>query len=250
MIKTASRTLLAGLLGLLLAACATPVPKSGDYQHSVPMDYLGLMVDTDLLNTSLLDAERKPTAQGLLKTYYDIEYSLSAYIEALEANLGNNEHLMKDYSTADSFVGAAAGLSSIGVIFATAAVAAPVTGAVWIAVSQYIQHFHIGPQIKRTERQLDEAQSLLRLLPDVEKFFNGLAYAETSQEAQRRFQKWATYVIDLETRTAKFFGKTRDGLKAGVGQRGASPEVAPQATPPASPPATSPPKDPSEKNSQ
>jgi len=215
MIATASRTLLFGMLGLLLAACATPVPKSGDYQRSVPMDYLGLMVDTDLLNTSRLDAERKPTAQGLLKTYYDIEYSLRAYIEALEVSLGGNEELTNDYSTVDSIVGAAAGLSSIGVIFATAAVAAPVTGAVWIAASQYIQHYHIEPQIKRIERQLDEAHDLLRLLPDVEKFFNGLAYAETSQEAQRRFQKWATYVIDLETRTAKFFGKTADGRQPG-----------------------------------
>ena len=228
MITSASRTLLAGLLGLLLAACATPVPKSGDYQRSVPMDYLGLMVDTDLLNTSRLDAERKPTAQGLLKTYYDIEYSLSAYIEALEVSLGDNEELTNDYSTADSIVGAAAGLSSIGVIFATAAVAAPVTGAVWIAASQYIQHYHIESQVKRIERQLDEAQDLLRLLPDVEKFFNGLAYAETSQEAQRRFQKWAAYVIDLDARTAKFFGKTADGR-----QPGSEPSVP---VPPAAPP--------------
>lgn len=216
-----------GLLGLLLAACVAPTPKADDYQRSVPMDYLGLMVDTDLLNTSLLDAERKPTAQGLLKTYYDIEYSLSAYIEALEDNLGESEQLTKDYSTADSFVGAAAGLSSIGVIFVTAAVAAPVTGAVWIGISQYIQHYHIDPQIRKTERRLDEAQSLLRLLPDVEKFFNGLAYAETAEEAQRRFQKWAAYVINLNERSAKFFAKTVDGRPAGGGNPGAPPTAVP-----------------------
>lgn len=215
------------LLGLLLAACATPVPKSGDYQRSVPVDYLGLMVDTDLLNTSRLDAERKPTAQALLKTYYDIEYSLSAYIEALEGSLAGNEQLTKDYSTADSFVGAAAGLSSIGVIFATAAVAAPVTGVVWIVVSQYIQHYHIDPQIRKTERRLDEAQSLLRLLPDVEKLFNGLAYAETSQEAQRRFQKWAAYVINLDERSAKFFAKTVDARQTERGSAAPVPPAAP-----------------------
>ena len=226
-VMTMPRALVLGLLGLLLAACVAPTPKADDYQHSVPMDYLGLMVDTDLLNTSQLDAERKPTAQGLLKTYYDIEYSLSAYIKALEANLGENERLTKDYSTADSFVGAAAGLSSIGVIFATAAVAAPVTGVVWIVVSQYIQHYHIDPKIRKTERRLDEAQSLLRLLPDVEKLFNGLAYAENSQEAQRRFQKWAAYVINLDERSAKFFAKTRNGRQTGSGNPGASPAAAP-----------------------
>jgi hypothetical protein len=224
---TAPRIFLLGLLGLVLAACATPVPKSGDYQRSVPMDYLGFMVDTDLLNTSQLDAERKPTAQGLLKTYYNIEYSLSAYIEALENSLGGNEQLTKDYSTADSFVGAVAGLSSIGVIFATAAVAAPVTGVVWIVVSQYIQHYHIDPQIRKTERQLEEAQSLLRLLPDVEKLFNGLAYAENAPEAQRRFQKWAAYVINLDERSAKFFARTSDGRQPEGGSSAPVPPAAP-----------------------
>lgn len=228
---TARRTFLLGLLGLLLAACATPAPKAGDYQRPVPPDYLGLMVDTDLLDTSRLDSEDKIAAQELLKTYYNTEYSLRAYIEALEASLVANEQLSKDYSTAEAFVGGIAGLSSIGVIFSTAAIAVPVTGVVWIGISQYIQHYDIDPQIKRTDRQLTEAQSLLRLFPDIEKIFDGLAYAETYDEAHRRFKKWAVYVKDLEARTTKFFAKTSDGQPAS----GSTGPVAPPTTPPANP---------------
>jgi hypothetical protein len=209
-----TRTVLLGLLGLLLWACAAPAPKAGDYQRAVPPDYLGLQVDTDLLDTSRLDAEDKAAAQELLKTYYNTEYSLRAYIDALEDSLGSNEQLTKDYSTADAVVGAVSGLSSIGVIFATAAVAVPVTGVVWIGISQYIQHYTIDPQIKKTDRQLAEAQGLLRLFPDIEKIFDGLAYAETHDEAHRRFKKWAVYVKDLESRTAKFFAKAGDGQPA------------------------------------
>ena len=180
---TVRQTIVLAMLSLLLAACATPAPNASDYQHPVPPDYLGLMVDTDLLGTSRLDAEDKTAAQELLKTYYNTEYSLRAYIEALEANLAANEHLSKEYSTAEAFVGGIAGLSSIGVIFATAAIAVPVAGVIWIGTSQYIQHYEIDPQIKKTDRQLVEAQSLLRLFPDVEKIFDGLAFSETYEEA-------------------------------------------------------------------
>ncbi len=224
--------ILLGLLGLLLAACAAPAPKAGDYQHPVPPDYLGLMVDTDLLETSKLDSEDKAVAQGLLKTYYNTEYSLRDYIEALESSLATNEQLSKDYTTAEAFVGGIAGLSSIGVIFSTAAIAVPVTGVVWIGISQYIQHYDIDPQIKRIDRQLAEAQALLRLFPDIEKIFDGLAYAETYDEAHRRFRKWAVYVKDLEVRTAKFFAKTGDGQPA---PGGTGPAAPPPAPPPANP---------------
>ena len=211
---TARRTILLGLLGLLLAACAAPAPKADDFQRPVPPDYLGLMVDTDLLSTSRLDAEDKNTAQELLKIYYGTEHSLQAYIEALETNLGANEHLSKKYSTVEAFVGGIAGLSSIGVIFATAAIAVPVTGVIWIGISQYIEHYEIDPHIKKTERQLAEAEGLLKLFPDVEKIFDGLAFSETYDEAHRRFVKWAIYVKTLEARTAKFFAKTGDGPSA------------------------------------
>jgi hypothetical protein len=222
-IMTIPRTIFLGMLGLALVSCATPFPKASDYERQVPTDYLGLMVDTDLLDTSRLDAEDKTAAQELLKTYYNTEYSLRTYIDALEAHLAENEQLTKDYSTADAYVGAISGLSSIGVIFATAVVALPVTGVVWIAISQYIQQHKIDPQIKKTERQLAEAEGLLKLLPDVEKIFDGLAFSETYSEAHRRFTKWAVYVKDLEARTAKFFAKIAEGQsKTGDGNPAAS----------------------------
>lgn len=211
---TASRALLLVLAGLLLAACAAPLPLASDYRRAAPPDYLGLMVDTDLLNTSRLDQEDRHAAQELLKTYYGTEYSLRSYIEALEANLAANEQLGKDYTTAEAFVGGVAGLSSIGVIFATAAIAAPVTGVVWIGISQYVQHYDIDPQIKKADRRLAEARNLLRLFPDVEKIFDGLVYAETYEEAHRRFKKWAVYVKDLDARVAKMFAKAGDGQPA------------------------------------
>jgi hypothetical protein len=224
----ALRTVLLGLLGLTLTSCATPVPMPDGYQRPVPPDYLGLVVDTDLLNTSRLDAEDRAAAQDLLKTYYGTEYSLRSHIDALEAHLAENEQLTKDYSTADAYVGAVSGLSSIGVIFATAVVALPVTGVVWIAVSQYIQHYDIDPQIKKTERRLAEAEGLLKLFPDVEKIFDGLVFSETYDEAHRRFTKWATYVKTLEARTAKFFAKTGETQPAA----GSPAPVAPATSPP------------------
>jgi hypothetical protein len=231
-LMTMPRMILLSMLGLLLAACAAPLPMASDYQRQVPTDYLGLTVDTDLLDTSRLDSEDKIAAQELLKIYYSTEYSLRAYVEALEANLAANEHLSKEYSTAEAFVGGIAGLSSIGVIFATAAIAVPVAGVIWIGTSQYIQHYEIDPQIRKTERQLVEAQSLLRLFPDVEKIFDGLAFAETYSEVHRRFIKWSAYVKTLEARTAKFFAKASEGQPA--------PESATPATPSTSSPQTNP----------
>lgn len=209
----------------LLSACATPLPKPSDYQHQAPADYLGLMVDNDLLNTSRLDQEDRNTAQELLKSYYSIEYSLQAYADALEKNLGVNEKLSKDYSTAEAIVGGIAGLSSIGVIYATAAIAAPIAGVLWIGTSQYIQHYKIDPQIKKAEQRLAEAEGLLKLFPDVEKVFDGLVFAETYDEAHRRLTKWAAYVKNLEARAEKFFARSTDGSAA----------TSPGAPPPSSP---------------
>jgi hypothetical protein len=194
-------------LELAVTACATPPPLASDYNRQVPADYLGLVVDSDLLSTSRLDSEDKAAAQELLKTYYNTEYSLRVYIEALEANLAENENLSKEYTTAEAIVGGIAGLSSIGVIFSTAAIAIPITGVVWIGTSQYIQHYDIDPQIKKTDRRLVEAQTLLALFPDVEKLFNALAFAETYSEVHRRFTKWSAYVRNLEERTSRFFAK-------------------------------------------
>ena len=229
---TARRTILLGMLGLMLASCATPAPRASDYQHFVPPDYLGLTVDTDLLSTSRLDSEDKAAAQELLKTYYNTEYSLRTYIEALEGNLAENEHLSKEYTTAEAIVGGIAGLSAIGVIYATAAIAVPVAGVIWIGASQYIQHYEIDPQIKKTERQLAGAEALLKLFPDVEKIFDGLVYAETYDEAHRRFKKWAVYVKTLEVRTAKFFAKTGDGQPA---PGSATPDTPPTPSPQTNP---------------
>jgi hypothetical protein len=223
---------LACALGLALAACAAPLPKPSDYQRQAPPDYLGLIVDNDLLATSRLDQEDRNTAQELLKTYYTTEYSLRAYVDALEDSLANNEQLTKDYSTADAYVGAVSGLSSIGVIFATAVIALPVSGVVWIATSQYIQQYKIDPQIKKAERKLAEAEGLLKLLPDVEKIFDGLVFSETYDEAHRRFKKWATYVKNLEARTARFFAKSGDGQPATGGGADSAPPPAPQQTQP------------------
>jgi len=224
------RTVLACALGLALIACAAPLHRAGDYQRQVPPDYLGLMVDSDLLTTSQLDQEDRNTAQELLKIYYSTEYSLRAYMDALEDSLAKNEQLTKDYSTADAYVGAVSGLSSIGVIFATAVIALPITGVVWIATSQYIQQYKIDPQIKKTERQLAEAEALLKLFPDVEKVFDGLVFAETYQEARRRLTKWEAYVRNLETRTARFFAKSSDGTSA-AGSGDTGPPPAPPAPP-------------------
>jgi len=220
------------MLGVLLAACATPPHIAGDYHRQVPADYLGLVVDSDLLTTSRLDSEDKAVAQELLKIYYDAEYGLRAYADALEKNLGANEQLSKDYSTAEAFVGGIAGLSSIGVIYATAAIAVPIAGVIWIGASQYIQHYEIDPQIKKTERQLAEAEGLLKLFPDVEKVFDGLAFAETYEEAHRRFTKWAAYVKNLEERTSRFFAKTAgQQTTPGAPDPGISPVTPPSKSP-------------------
>lgn len=219
-------------LGLVVTACATPPPKASDFNRQVPADYLGLVVDSDLLNTSRLDSEDKAVAQELLKTYYNTEYSLRVYIEALEANLAENELLSKEYTTAEAIVGGIAGLSSIGVIYATAAIAVPIAGVIWIGTSQYIQHYEIDPQIKKTDRQLVEAQALLTLFPDVEKLFNALAFAETYTEVHRRFIKWSAYVKNLEERTARFFAKAGGQQPApGSHDPGPSPVPAPSESP-------------------
>jgi hypothetical protein len=229
---TGLRIALACALGLALAACAAPLPQASDYQRQVPPDYLGLMVDGDLLNTSRLDQEDRNTAQELLKSYYSSEYSLDAYTEALEANLAANELLAKKYSTAEALVGGVAGLSSIGVIFATAAIAVPVAGVIWIGTSQYIQHYDIDPQVRKAERHLAEAQEFAKLFADVEKIFDGLVFSETYDEAHRRFKKWAVYVKSLEERTAKFFAKTGGGPPAtGGGADGTPPPVPPPTSP-------------------
>ncbi|OGW64243.1 MAG: hypothetical protein A3H49_07470 [Nitrospirae bacterium RIFCSPLOWO2_02_FULL_62_14] len=220
------------MLGLLLVSCATPPPKAGDYRRQVPSDYLGLVVDSDLLSTSRLDSEDKAVAQELLKTYYNTEYSLRVYIEALEANLAENERLGNEYTTAEAIVGGIAGLSSIGVIYATAAIAVPIAGVLWIGASQYIQHYEIDPQIKKTDRQLVEAQRLLTLFPDVEKLFNALAFAETYSEVHRRFIKWSAYVKNLEERTSRFFAK--------AGGQPPAPESHDPGTSPVTPPSESP----------
>mgnify|MGYP003345818536 CR=1 FL=1 len=217
---------LIGVLGLILTACATPVPSAGDFQRPVPADYLGLKVDSDLLETSRLDTEDRRAARDLLKAYYSAEHSLREYVAALETNRDANEELERKYSVAEAITGGVAGLSSIGVIFATAAIAAPISGVVWIGTSQYIQNFDIEPKIKQADRQLADAQRILSLFTDVEKLFNGVAFAESYDEAHRRFNKWGAYVTDLEARTQKFFAKSGGGAP-GAPPPGGSPSGTP-----------------------
>ena len=87
-------------------------------------------------------------AEELLDSYYSAEHTVAEYVTALETNLDANEQLKNKYTVADSIVGGLASLSSPAVIFATAPIAAPIAGAIWIAIGLSIQQFNIAPQIK------------------------------------------------------------------------------------------------------
>jgi len=192
---------------LFIMSCATPVPHAGDYYQQVPQSYLGLHVDIDLLSTSKLSQDNRRVAEELLNSYYSAEHSLTEYITALEMNLDANEQLKNKYTVADSIVGGLAGLSSIGVIFTTAAIAAPVAGVVWIGVGLTIQHVNIGPEIEEARRRLNEAQRLAQIFPEVRRAFRAVVFADSDVDADRRFKIWNVFSENLKIKVLHFFAK-------------------------------------------
>ena len=102
---------------------------------------MGLPVDLDLLATARLSQDKKRVGEEFLIFFHNCETSLTDYMDALEKNLEANEELSKKYSIVDAIVGGVAGFSSPAVIFATAAIAIPIAGAIWVAAGLTIQKF-------------------------------------------------------------------------------------------------------------
>jgi hypothetical protein len=190
-----------------LLSCATPVPPAGDYYHQVPQSDLGLTVDLDLMSTAKLSPQKRLTGEELIKCYHSSEDSLTGYVKVVRMNLDANEELSSKYSIADAVIGGLAGFSSIGVVFATAAIAAPIAGALWIAVGLSVQNFNIKPEMETARKRLDGAQDLEPLVHDTESAFRAMVFADSYSEAERRFKKWEAYVRDLKAKTADYFAK-------------------------------------------
>lgn len=194
---------------LFTMSCATPVPKAGDYQHiQVPHTHMGLPVDLDLLATAKLPEDKKRVGEELLKFFHNTETSLTEYIEALEEHLEANELLSKKYGIADSIVGGVAGFSSPAVIFATAAIAFPIAGAIWVAVGLTIQKNDLEPEIEKAKERLDQARALAQLYPDIERAFDAVVFVDSEAEAERRFRKWEAFIETLRTKVSHFFAKS------------------------------------------
>jgi hypothetical protein len=156
-------------------------------------------------NAAKLSESQKRSGQELLLFFHSAESSLERYIEALEKNLDANETLSKQYGTADAIVGGVAGLSSPAIIFATAAVAVPIAGALWIGIGQSVQQFQISPEIETVRERLQGARRLLQLLPDTVTAFRGLVFADTETDADRRFKHWQRYLEKIRKTVLHFF---------------------------------------------
>jgi ABC-type multidrug transport system fused ATPase/permease subunit len=167
---------------------------------------VGLIVDLDLLAAAELTENEKQAGAKLLRSFHAFEESIEEYIEALEENIEANERLSKKYEIAGAIAGGIAGLSSPAVIFATAAVAVPITGAVWIAVGLSIDLFDIAPEIETAKQRLEEAHRLIQLFPDTITAFRGLVFTDSSTEANKRFRQWQTYVENHRNKLSRFFG--------------------------------------------
>lgn len=198
-------TLLASVSLLLLVSCVTPGPKPQLYYHEVSTDDTGLAIDRDLLASAKLSEDQKRSGEDLLLFFHSAESSLESYIDALEKNLETTETLGRKYGTADAIVGGVSGLSSPAIIFATAAVAVPIAGAIWIAIGQSIQQFKITPEIEKARAQLKDARRLLDLLPDTVAAFRGLVFADTEAEATKRFRHWHRYLENVKHKVLHFF---------------------------------------------
>lgn len=194
----------------LVTSCATSVPKADDYYRDIPQTDTRLELDMDLLTSSELSQDKKQAGERLVHFFHTAETSLRDYTDALEKSLDINEALKSKYGTVDAVVGGVAGLSSISVIFATAAVAVPIAGAVWIGVGLSIQQFDIQPQLTQGRKTLDEAHDLARLFPDVRVAFRAVVFADSNNQADRRFKVWQVHMEDLKKKVSHFFSKPLD----------------------------------------
>jgi hypothetical protein len=188
-----------------LAACATSVPRVEDYYDGIQGDDISLPIDLDLLETARLSSESQDEAASLLIAFRELEQSLQRYRTALDQAYNANEGLHEKYDTADAIIGGIAGLSSISVIFATAAIAAPIVGVLWIATSLGIDHLHIQPQQKRIDTRRQEINRELEKVPDIQRTFDALIFADSPAEAERRFKRWRTYAREFQQRGLALF---------------------------------------------
>jgi hypothetical protein len=195
---------------LLMASCATPVPRPADYYGEVPKTEMGLAVDLDLLATAKLSQDKRQVGEELLAFFHTAETSFENYIGALETNIGANAELKEKYAISEAVIGGVTGISSPAIIFATAAVAIPVAGAIWIAVGESIQRFNIKPRIDVARHSLDEARRITRLFPDIITAFRGLVFSSSETEADRRFMQWQAYIENLRTKASAYFIKSGD----------------------------------------
>lgn len=200
--------LLASVALLSAVSCVPPGPRPQDYYREVSTGDTGLAIDRDLLASAKLSEDQKRSGEDLLLFFHSAESSLESYIDALEKNLETTETLGRKYGTADAIVGGVSGLSSPAIIFATAAVAVPIAGAVWIAIGQSIQQFEINPEIEKSRAHLKEARRLLDLLPDTVTAFRGLVFADSEAEATKRFRHWHRYLENVKHKVLHFFSAT------------------------------------------
>ena len=189
----------------LCLSCVTPVPRPEEYYNPIQQTHMGLPVDLDLLTTAKLSQDKKRVGEEFLIFFHNCETSLTDYIDALEKNLEANEELSKKYALVDSIVGGVAGLSSPAVIFATAAIAIPIAGVIWVAVGLAIQNFEIEPHIKEARKRLADARAIVQLFPDVERAFDAAVFVDSDIEAERRFKKWEVYIETLRPKVSHFF---------------------------------------------
>ncbi|MBU6433798.1 MAG: hypothetical protein KJS98_10840 [Nitrospirae bacterium] len=190
----------------LNCSCATPAPHPADYYiPQVPETDIGLVVDLDLLATAKLSDDNKRTGEKLLILFHSAETAFECYIEMAESSIEANEQLKEKYATTEAIVGGVAGISSPAIIFATAAVAIPIAGALYIGVGQMIQTLDIKPQLRLARDHIDEARRITHVFPDIGAAFRGLVFAPSESEAERRFKQWSAYIEGVVGRVSRFF---------------------------------------------
>jgi hypothetical protein len=183
---------------LVMTSCATPVPRPSNFYGDVPRTEMGLAVDLDLLATAPLSQDKKQLGEELLTFFHTTETSFENYIHVLEANIGANAQLKENYAISEAIIGGVTGISSPAIIIA--AVAIPIAGAMWIAIGESVQHFHIQPRIDEARQSLEEARRISHLSPDIITAFRGLVFSPVETEADRRFMQWQAYINILETK--------------------------------------------------
>jgi hypothetical protein len=194
-------------VALFVASCATPVPLRGDFYHEVPRSEIGLAVDLDLLATANLAQDKKRIGEELLSIFHTAETSFENYIGALDTNIAANEEIKEQYAISEAVIGGLTGIASPAIIFATAAVAIPIAGAIWIALGETIQRFDVKPKIDEANHSVDEARRITRLFPDIITAFRGLVFSSSETEADRRFMLWQAYIENLRKKSTEYFTK-------------------------------------------